>query len=40
MIEDMPVRGFKEDTRRDYVRHAGHLGWICTLVDRRTPPRA
>ena len=21
MIEDMTVRGFKEDTRRDYVRH-------------------
>jgi len=21
MIEDMSVRGFKEDTRRDYVRH-------------------
>ena len=21
MIEDMKVRGFKEDTRRDYVRH-------------------
>ena len=21
MIEDMTVRGFKQDTRRDYVRH-------------------
>jgi hypothetical protein len=21
MIEDMTVRGFKDDTRRDYVRH-------------------
>jgi hypothetical protein len=21
MIEDMSVRGFKDDTRRDYVRH-------------------
>ena len=21
MIEDMTMRGFKEDTRRDYVRH-------------------
>ena len=30
MIEDMIVRGFKEDTRRDYVRHvralAAYLG--------------
>ena len=28
MIEDMTVRGFKEDTRRDYVREA-RRGGVC-----------
>ena len=30
MIEDMTVRGFNEDTRRDYVRHVrAFAAFIC-----------
>jgi hypothetical protein len=39
MIEDMTVRGFKEDTRRDYVRHvrtfAAFIGRRPTRRQRR-----
>ena len=45
MIEDMSVRGFKEDTRRDYVRHvrafAAFIGLTCKtylLVSARKAP--
>ena len=35
MIEDMTVRGFKEDTRRDYVRHVPGLCGLYRPVARQ-----
>jgi hypothetical protein len=38
MIEDMTMRGFKEDTRRDYVRHVrAFAAFICRPPDTATP---
>src|SRR5262249_569361 len=37
MIEDMTMRGFKEDTRRDYVRHVrAFAAFICRSPDTAT----
>ena len=36
MIEDMSVRGFKEDTRRDYIRHVRALAFIGRSPDTAT----
>ena len=37
MIEDMTERGFKEDTRRDYVRHVrAFAAFICWSPDTAT----
>jgi Phage integrase family/Phage integrase, N-terminal SAM-like domain len=37
MIEDMTMRGFKEDTRRDYVRHVrAFAAFICRPPDTAT----